>query len=406
MTVRSVLGAIYRTLGSLKLSVAILIGWFAATYLGTWAQIDIGLFRAQRIYFESIYYTLPREPYFGWLGVPMPGGYLLMALLVVNLLIGGIIRLRKTWSRAGILIMHFGVVFLMLAGWAKFAFSQEGYVSFYPNESRGVYTSYHDFELSIAEVGPEGATREWVVPDVELAHAAGENTVTVHVVGLPFEVRLSGFVRNANVMPKGPMFSAPTPVVDGYFVQPEDASTEAEMDMAACYATVLPVGDAPQKGILWAGAMDFRTEERKPWTVHVAGRTFLLDLAKRRWPLDFDVELKQFTFERLPNSMKPKRFQSDVVVRAPGQPDLPAMIRMNEPLRRNGVTLYQSSYGPKNAQPGSRMFSVLSVVKNPSDQWPLWSLVVMTLGMAIHFLAKLARWIARETAATKPAEAR
>ncbi len=65
---------------------------------------------------------------------------------------------------------------------------------------------------------------------------------------------------------------------------------------------------------------------------------------------------------------------------------------MNKPLRRDGYVLFQSSWGPSDAGPNDRLFSVFSVVKNPADQWPLIACLITTLGMSIHFGRKLFRY--------------
>ena len=72
---------------------------------------------------------------------------------------------------------------------------------------------------------------------------------------------------------------------------------------------------------------------------------------------------------------------------------------MNEPLRYRGYTFFQESFGPKDESDPDKMFSQFSVVRNPADQWPLYSLIVTFVGMGIHFLQKLAGFIARSNRA-------
>ena len=71
---------------------------------------------------------------------------------------------------------------------------------------------------------------------------------------------------------------------------------------------------------------------------------------------------------------------------------------MNNPLRDSGYVAYQTSFD-SDSPPGQERYSVLTVVKNPSDQWPLYSLIAATIGLMITFLTKLSRFI-RRTAAT------
>lgn len=69
---------------------------------------------------------------------------------------------------------------------------------------------------------------------------------------------------------------------------------------------------------------------------------------------------------------------------------------MNEPLRYEGFTLFQSGWGPQNAGPGEPLFSTFSVVNNPADQWPLYSCLVISAGLLIHFLQKLFSYLRAE----------
>jgi hypothetical protein len=38
---------------------------------------------------------------------------------------------------------------------------------------------------------------------------------------------------------------------------------------------------------------------------------------------------------------------------------------------------------------------VFTVASNPSDQWPLWSCVAVAVGLIIHFLMHLIRFLSR-----------
>ncbi len=66
---------------------------------------------------------------------------------------------------------------------------------------------------------------------------------------------------------------------------------------------------------------------------------------------------------------------------------------MNEPLREQGLVVYQASWGPQNARPGDPLFSTLSVVRNPADQFPLYACIVIATGLVFHFSRKLVRYI-------------
>src|ERR1051326_160496 len=104
---------------SMKLTVVILVLLAALTWLGTLAQVDKGIYQVQKQYFESVVAVadLPVDnPFTGRpLAIPLPGAYLLLAVLAVNLVVGGVIGLKKGTRTAGILVVHLGVLLLLAA---------------------------------------------------------------------------------------------------------------------------------------------------------------------------------------------------------------------------------------------------------------------------------------------------
>ena len=93
--------------------------------------------------------------------------------------------------------------------------------------------------------------------------------------------------------------------------------------------------------------------------------------------------------------MMPKWFSSDVTVVEEGSPRT-LRISMNEPLRSDGLVLYQASWGPSNAMPGTPLFSTLAVVRNPADQYPLYACILISIGLVIHFSRRLTGYIRAE----------
>jgi cytochrome c biogenesis protein len=68
--------------------------------------------------------------------------------------------------------------------------------------------------------------------------------------------------------------------------------------------------------------------------------------AKEPIPLGFSVRCDKFKVEFYGDSQRPKEFSSDLVVLQNGQEVLKKTIEVNDPLSFNGITFYQSSYGP------------------------------------------------------------
>ena len=120
-----------RALASLKLSIVLLVLALLLVYFGTWAQVDAGIYEVQKRYFHS-WFTwanfgtiLPRTSD-GQLavpgGFPMPGGYTIGVLMLLNLLASWYERLVWKWNKIGLHLIHFGLVVLLLGeAWTSVA---------------------------------------------------------------------------------------------------------------------------------------------------------------------------------------------------------------------------------------------------------------------------------------------
>jgi hypothetical protein len=64
-------------------------------------------------------------------------------------------------------------------------------------------------------------------------------------------------------------------------------------------------------------------------------------------------------------------------------------------MRREGWTFFQTNWGPQEIPNPSRYYSVLEVVRNPADQWPLYSLLVAMVGLFWQFGSRLFLFITK-----------
>ena len=76
----------------------------------------------QRKYFDSWFLLEDVGP----IKIPLPGATLLMAMLFVNMVCGGIIRIRKNWRTFGVVIAHCSIFTLLVAGLVSIFYKVEG----------------------------------------------------------------------------------------------------------------------------------------------------------------------------------------------------------------------------------------------------------------------------------------
>lgn len=364
---------VFEILGSFGLACIILLFLLLLTYLGTLEQVDHSLYEVQKKYFESLIVFDTK------VFVPLPGVYLLLSLLFVNLIVGGMLRMRWTWSRLGILVIHFGIATMLLGGLIEFKASNKGHVTLFEGESAAEFQSYFEWEVTVTEPLENGHVREHVVPNAMFANLPVGESMRMTSEAIPFDIVLSGFLPNCRPVPS----RAEGVGVEGVLLEELPGAIQAEQDIAGLTVTLEGLPDGSETGLVWG-------VQRAPWVVRAGGKPWAIDLRRRTWRMPFQIHLRDFTRELHPGTEMPSKFYSDVTcIQANVSQDL--QISMNEPLRRDGLTLFQASWGPSNARPGDRLFSTFAVVENPADDVPLIALLIITAGLLVNFLPRLLR---------------
>jgi hypothetical protein len=164
---------------------------------------------------------------------------------------------------------------------------------------------------------------------------------------------------------------------------------EAERNIAGLVARFREPGTGVESRALLWGA------EAAPASFEAGGKRWAITLRHKRYAMPFTIALEDFRKEEHPGMSMAKSFESDVLKIEDGS-EQKVRIQMNEPLRHRGLVLFQASWGPENAPPGSRLFSVFAVVRNPSDYWPTWACAVIAVGLLLVFIPKLLRFAGRQ----------
>lgn len=380
---------LFRFFSSYALAVTILSLLLLITLLGTLSQSDIGLLDSQRKYFDS--WSVVHDFHLGRAVIPiwLPGGMALMMLLFINMACGAVIRMRKGWRTIGVLISHLSIMFMLAAGYVSFLYKTEGALPLFEGQSGDLYQSYHDrvIEIRKHDESGKGAETAMLIPMDDFQDLEPGKARTFYAKDLPFEIQVTGYQRNAQVVAKAEEGPA---VIDGFAIQPVRIETTDEQNLGALVVNITPKdGGNPERAILWEAAFE-------PYTVKAGKEAYTLTLTRRKWKLPFAIRLEDFQRELHPGTEKPKRYTSHVT-KIDGGKEEPQVITMNVPMRDRGFVLYQASF----SQGASGEQSVFTVASNPSDQWPLWSCVAVAFGLTLHFMMHLVRFLKR---ALKPKE--
>ena len=199
------LGAVWRLFTSFGLAVAVLRLMTILTLVGTLEQTDSGLFDTQQKYFNSFFvvhdadfWVLPFE-----IPIPLPGGYLLMAILFFNVLAGAIVRARKSWKYPGMLIAHTGILLLLFGSAVSYHFSTKGYMALSKGEVANQYMAYQGWQLEVIPLDGENKPEEqaFVITEAQLKSVGEKDRRSFTSEKIPFEIEVADYLRNSVPVP-------------------------------------------------------------------------------------------------------------------------------------------------------------------------------------------------------------
>ena len=389
-------------LASLKLTVTLLAMAIFLVFAGTLAQVHAGIWTVMADYFRTpiawidLRIFLPADTQVGG-SFPFPGGYTLGGLLLANLLAAHLVRFHASWKRSGILLIHGGLIVLMVSEFVTGVAAEEGQMTIWEGGSSSFVEDIREVELALIDTTDPRFNDVRAIPEARFAHAA-EGPVTIDDASLPFIVRVDRFDPNAQLLGvAGIGGSLPNPANAGsglrIVARPMPPVTGTDPDQrvnsSAAYVTLVDRSTGSPLGT-WLTALQL-SQNNMPQVFQHGGRTYELDLRFKRVYKPYRIELLDFRHERYPGTNVPKAFESHIRLIDPQRgEDRAAVIRMNHPLRYAGETFFQAAF--KEGDRGT----VLQVVDNPGWLMPYVSCALITLGLVVHFLLSLTRFVGRQ----------
>jgi len=384
---------------SFGLAASVLALLTLVTLMGTLNQIEEGLIDSTAKYFESAWIVDTVK--LGKVVVPvfLPGGYLLLTILFFNILAGTLVKIRKNWKAVGLYTQHIGILILIFSSFVTRHFAWEGNMALRPGMQSSEALHYRNWNLEILPIdGKSEATKALIIPHDQLERIGWKGEQTFSSKDLPFDIRITHAARNSTPIPvSAPMSSqSDAPEVDGFKLIKLPSEKEAERNSAGFYADFLPkTGGDPIPAILWAH-LGGNFAQVKPFTFEMEGKKWAAQVVRERMQIPFTIKLDQFLFEKYAGIMTAKNYQSNITKIESGTEEK-IEVKMNEPFRHRGYTFFQASFGPQGAGPNDELYTVFTVWKNPSDHWPLFSLIVTFAGLLAHLGWKLVEHLRRST---------
>lgn len=321
--------------------------------LGTIEQASIGLYDSNHKYFSSLFF---------WLGyIPFPGGYLLLGIMSLSLLIKFLFFSDWKLQKSGIILTHLGALILLLGGLMT-AISQREYYM----------------------VLPEGGSTPYIYDYFETETLAFNGKERIALANLPFTFDILERCDNCDIKKReeiGNPYDLPLHGMAQFMaLLPKPREPQAEANLSGITAKITSAGDE-QDGIYVA----FQ-HMPKPIEVKKGNKTYSLIYGKKQSALPFQIALKDFKKTTHPGTMMASAYSSDITL-IDGDIEWNARIEMNEPLRYKGYTFYQSSF----EQTPDEELSILSVVENKGRLFPYIGTLVIALGLITHLLLAVRR---------------
>ena len=376
-------------LAGFRLASVLLILLLLLTFFGTIEQVDHGLYATINKYFTwQNVIVLPDLTINGKLvPIPLPGAYWVCVALFFNMFLGGVLKIRKSWKNSFVVISHFGILFLLVGGFVTHHYSSRGNMALYEGEASDYAQHYHDHSIEVSLLDEKGvATKIYEFDDsiTSKIPKGRESSLKLVHKELPFTLSANNALHNCRPIQAGIMSVGNSPVVDGYSLR-EVATEQADEANFRGYYVEASTGD---KMLLFSGAF-------APYVIEHEGSRYAVSLRKSIWKMPFQIHLDDFNAEFFPTG-KPKRFES-YITRLENGISNKVKIYMNHPMRYQGFTFFQASWGPPDGGKDDRLYTVFEVVENPADQWPTYSIYITTLGLLLHFGWSLLRFILQQT---------
>ena len=374
---------------SLKLTIVCLALLMALVVGCTLAQVELGTWAAVNLFMRS-FLVWWRVPGTG-LSVPvLPGGATVGLLLTVNLVAAQARRLEFTSRKAGIWIIHVGLILLFAGEFVTGLFQVDMQLSIEQGQTRNFIESTRELELALIDTTAADTDEVYGMPAEMLARST-----LIQIPGTPVTLKVNRYFPNARL--GMPAEGGPKPLADrgvGANVSAQEESPVTSDDRANIAAAwIEPVAGGRSYGT-WLVSNGLGA----PQSFIHEGRTYAMTMRPRRHYLPYSITLKQFRHDVYAGTDIPKNFSSLVHLSRPASgEERDVLIFMNQPLRYDSKAFYQASFGKGDT------LSILQVVENPGWLLPYISCVLVTAGLLIHFALTLRRGQLRRRAATEAA---
>jgi hypothetical protein len=365
---------------SLRLTIVCLAAAMVLIFAGTIAQVHLGIWEAQQRYFQSLFVWWPPEGH-GFKIPIFPGGHLIGAVLLINLIAAHAKRFRWAWRKFGIHLTHAGLIIMLAGGLFTDLFAVESHMRLSSGDTRNYSEDPRRMELAVIDTTDAELDQVTAIPEAVLRQGG-----TIEHKSLPFRIVVRNFYQNSRLHMASETGGAIKPIASQgpgaqVIVEPAPRATGVnERDVVTAAIEIIPTQSADGAAARSLGTWLVSDALGAPQTFLCAGRTWQLAMRPARYYKPYSVTLQKFTHEKYVGTEIPKNFASQITLIDPERAvNRNVLIYMNHPLRYRGETYYQAGFERDDKT------SILQVVRNPSFIAPYVACIVVAAGLLVQF---------------------
>jgi len=333
---------------------------------GTLSQRWIGLYHSIDKIFASFIIWID----LGAISLPLPGGFTLLGILSINLLLKFLFKSEWSWRKSGIILSHLGALILLIGGLLTAILARETYMLIPEDQETPYIYSYTNRNLSIFENSQER---------LRLPYNTIQNWEKAETLqSLPFQIEILETCNNCDIKHReeDPNFDKNTTYQSmAAFMDLRDKPEELEPEANLTGFEFTITGTDMDGHYLAFDGMP------KPIEFESGGEAYTLIFGKEQFTLPFSIALKDFVKHTYAGTTMAKSYHSDVIVKD-GDIEWPIRIEMNKPLRYKGYTFFQSSFDDTR----DVEMTILAVVQNSGWLIPYIGTGILGFGLLLHIL--------------------
>jgi ABC-type transport system involved in cytochrome c biogenesis permease subunit len=321
------------------------------------------------------------------------------------LLIGSNLLFDK---RGGVVLLHFGVAMLMISELQVGLWAKENMLHLVEGETSNLVRDIRSRELSVVVKNSDGKASVVAIPEDMLLNSAryasseSKDIAPKQIISwptLPFDLAVREYYQNSRLRAMTPKDQPTSDKGMGSFSVPVKLDQVTGMDEKSDSSSVVVDVIDRESGTSLRTLLVTQTasEDRAKAFAEIVnhdGKEYAFFLRFKRDYRNYDVKLLDVSRKLYVGSSTPRDYRSKIEITDRNSGEKKEFeIYMNNPLRYQGETFYQTSYQDMgNGKEGS----TISVVNNTGWMLPYIACMIVAVGMFAQFGQTLNRFLNRE----------